>query len=161
MGDLPQRTAEINAECCDEPGEDCSGGLPHTCNSDCAAVLLPFWGDCRTALGPGAAQFEPAVQLCQATSSGVGADLAEQLSLACTDDSLSHDECVPDCGRDLHGFLLLLNIDGDDSKLSCELRHGMYSWLGPATDGGFIGSDIITFLSAITSAAPGTFMVTP
>ena len=67
-----------------------------------AAVLLPFWGDCRTALGPGGAQFEQAVQLCQAATSGVGGDnsgisLAEQLSLACTDDSLSHDECVPEC----------------------------------------------------------------
>jgi hypothetical protein len=30
---------------------------------------------------------------------------------------------------------LLLNIDGNDSKLSCELHHGLYSWMGEATDG--------------------------
>ena len=86
------------------------------------------------------------MQLCQAATSGVGGDssgisLAEQLSLACTDDSLSDDECVPECGRDLHGCLLLLNIDGDDTKLSCELQHGQYSWLGAASEGGYIGPD--------------------
>jgi hypothetical protein len=27
---------------------------------------------------------------------------------------------------------MLLNIDGDDSKLSCELQHGYYSWVGAA-----------------------------
>ena len=129
----------------------------------CAALLLPFWSDCRTALGPGGAQFEPAVQLCQAATVGGdnrGISLAEQLSLACTDDSLSHDECVPECGRDLHGCLLLLNIDGDDTKLSCELQHGLYSWLGAASEGGFIGSDFASFFSAVVSGAAGSYSVT-
>ena len=31
----------INAECCDEPGEDCSGGAMHTCNEGCAALVRP------------------------------------------------------------------------------------------------------------------------
>ena len=31
-----------------------------------------------------------------------------------------------------HGYLMLLNLDGDDSKFSCELLHGHYSWVGPA-----------------------------
>ena len=32
--------------------------------------------------------------------------------------------------------LLLANIDGEDSKYSCELHHGRYSWMGAASDGG-------------------------
>jgi hypothetical protein len=26
----------------------------------------------------------------------------------------------------------LLNIDGEDTKLACELHHGLYSWFGAA-----------------------------
>jgi hypothetical protein len=39
---------------------------------------------------------------------------------------------VPECSEELHGFLMLLNIEGDDSKLSCELHRGLYSWVGAA-----------------------------
>ena len=31
----------ITSECCDQIEEDCSSGLPSTCNVGCAAVLLP------------------------------------------------------------------------------------------------------------------------
>jgi hypothetical protein len=34
-------SAAINAECCDEPTEDCSSGEPAVCNAGCAAVLVP------------------------------------------------------------------------------------------------------------------------
>ena len=27
---------------------------------------------------------------------------------------------------------MLLNIDGEDSKMSCELHHALYSWMGSA-----------------------------
>ena len=43
------------AVCCDEPTEDCSSGAPASCNSDCAAVFLPFWTDCGDQLGAQAA----------------------------------------------------------------------------------------------------------
>ena len=33
-------------------------------------------------------------------------------------------DCVPECSEAYHGYLLLLNIEGEDSKLSCELHHG-------------------------------------
>jgi hypothetical protein len=33
--------------------------------------------------------------------------------LSCTDD-VSAEECVPPCSEDLHGDLLLANIDGED-----------------------------------------------
>eukprot|EP01049_Picozoa_sp_SAG25_P013114 SAG25_NODE_1942_length_2115_cov_2.612599_1_plen_67_part_00 len=29
-------------KCCDEPGENCTGGLPRTCNHGCADILIPF-----------------------------------------------------------------------------------------------------------------------
>jgi hypothetical protein len=65
--DLDERTAEVNAECCDEPSEDCSAGRPATCNSGCADVLLPYYEDCTGSLGPaGAKQLDDVVELCQA-----------------------------------------------------------------------------------------------
>jgi hypothetical protein len=138
--EVSDRSAEVTRECCDEVGEDCSGGYPHTCNSRCAEVFLPFWRDCRGALGKSSSTFEPVVALCQAAAPGPapaasGGSFAQQLSVACADDSFSHEECIPECTAELHGFLLLLNIDGNDSKLSCELHHGKYSWMGQATDG--------------------------
>jgi hypothetical protein len=36
----------VNAECCDEPGEDCSGGYPSVCNAGCKTVLQPFKENC-------------------------------------------------------------------------------------------------------------------
>ena len=32
--------------CCDEPSEDCSGGVVKVCNYDCARVLLPMHEKC-------------------------------------------------------------------------------------------------------------------
>jgi hypothetical protein len=84
--DVPGRSAQITAECCDEPTEDCSGGYPHTCNAGCAAIFLPFWTDCRSSLGKESRQFEPAVALCEAASSATTApSLAEQLNVQCAD----------------------------------------------------------------------------
>jgi hypothetical protein len=159
-GELPSRTAAITAECCDEASEDCTDGYPHTCNAGCAAVFLPFWADCRSVLGKGSTQFEGTVSLCEAAATEPGGtSLVQQLNLQCTDESLSEAECIPDCSEQVRGYLLLLNIDGNDSKLSCELHRGLYSWVGAATDGGYIGADIATFTSSIISAAPGSFVV--
>ena len=130
--DVPGRSAQITAECCDEAAEDCSGGYPHTCNAGCAAIFLPFWADCRSSLGKNSAQFEPAVALCEAASPATAApSLAEQLNVQCADGTAAAD-CVPECSEAYHGYLLLLNIEGEDSKLSCELHHGFYSWVGSA-----------------------------
>ena len=54
--DLAARTAALNAECCDETSEDCTGGVPHTCNAGCAAVFEPYWRDCRALLKQAQAQ---------------------------------------------------------------------------------------------------------
>jgi hypothetical protein len=53
---LAARTAALNAECCDETSEDCTGGVPHTCNAGCAAVFEPYWRDCRALLKQAQAQ---------------------------------------------------------------------------------------------------------
>ena len=155
---LAQDSDAINRECCDEPMEDCTGGYPRTCNAGCASLFLPFWDGCRSALGHDISHFEPVVALCQAAAHSAPS-LAEQLNVECTDGTAAVD-CVPECSELYHGFLMLLNIEGDDSKLSCELHRGLYSWVGAATDGGYLGNDIESFISAVVSGAAGRYMVT-
>ena len=161
--DLSSQSDAINVECCDEPDEDCSGGYPHTCNAGCAALLLPFWRDCRSALGKDSRQFEPAVQLCAAAGGNTGAaggsSLAEQLSVQCTDGTAAED-CIPECNVERHGFILLLNLNGDDTNLVCNLAHGLYSWMGAVSEGGYIGDDFDSFFSSVISGAAGTYMAT-
>ena len=172
--DVEGRTAEVNAACCSDPGDDCDSGMPTACGAECAAVLLPFWQDCevhlRAAGGNGHRrmqsdvydQIHRVVQECQeADVSRAGETLAMQLSLSCTDESaVSAAECVPACSRELHGDLLLATIDGEDSKYSCELHHGLYSWMGAAADGGYLGRDTLAFVSALLSGAAGAYICT-
>ena len=161
--DLESHSAEVTQVCCDEPEEDCTGGYPHTCNAGCAATFLPFWEECRSALGKSSSSFEPVVALCTASagtsSHATRPSLTEQLNLQCTDGTAAA-ECVPECSERYHGFLMLLSIEGEDSKLSCELHHGLYSWAGAAADGGYIGQDVQSFCSAVTSGAAGFYAVT-
>ena len=64
--DFVDRTAAVNAECCNEKAEDCSSGRPTTCNPGCARVLLPYFADCQASLGLFAADFADVVALCHA-----------------------------------------------------------------------------------------------
>eukprot|EP01043_Picozoa_sp_COSAG02_P054728 COSAG02_NODE_6243_length_3704_cov_12.964494_1_plen_640_part_00 len=157
--DVESRSAEVTQACCDEPEEDCTGGYPHTCNAGCAGTFLRFWEECRDALGKDSSRFEPVVALCTASAGASRPSLAEQLNLQCTDGTAAAD-CVPECSERYHGYLMLLNIDGDDSKLSCELRHGLYSWMGAASEGGYLGADAQSFFSAVVSGAAGSYIVT-
>jgi hypothetical protein len=50
ISDVSARSSAVNAVCCDEVSEDCSNGQPTTCNSGCAAVLVPYLEDCRPIL---------------------------------------------------------------------------------------------------------------
>eukprot|EP01049_Picozoa_sp_SAG25_P000322 SAG25_NODE_10_length_28450_cov_12.738775_2_plen_1259_part_00 len=165
-GNFNTRANAVNVRCCDEPTEDCSSGRPATCNAGCAALFLPFWADCSSHLGAGASAFLGVVAQCQAAASatantgggsttGNGA-LVHEFNLVCPGDAVSG--CVPTCDASLHGDLLLLNVDGDDSKYSCEMSHGKYSWVGPASDGGYFGEDMLSFLAAVITHAPGVFM---
>jgi hypothetical protein len=165
---LSARTKAVSDECCNEPTEDCSSGAPAVCNAGCAAVFLPFWADCSSLL-PDAAQYQSTVALCRASSpagSGTGASggaggaagsVVHEFQLVCSDGSTN---CVPQCDSRLHGDLLLLAVNGEDSKYSCELHHGQHSWVGPAAEGGYIGGDALTFVSAVVSGAAGLFMLT-
>jgi len=62
----------VNAECCDEPSEDCSTGQPASCNVGCASVLLPFFADCSEALGKHASDYSSVVALCRVALDGTG-----------------------------------------------------------------------------------------
>jgi hypothetical protein len=158
-GDCPAdalrwRAKAVQDECCDEAGEDCADGHPLTCNSDCAAVFLPFFEACESTFdAETAASFATTVTLCQAA---LGASLATQLGVTCSDGTPT-DECVPRCSEATHGWLLLLNVDGEDMKMSCELHHDQHSWIGSASDGGYLGSDAQLFFSAVLSGARPVF----
>ena len=68
--------------------------------------------------------------------------------------------CVPACNVDHHGYELLATIDGTDTKFSCNIAHGLYSWMGAASEGGFLGADIGSFFSSVVSGAAGSYIVT-
>eukprot|EP01051_Picozoa_sp_SAG22_P015728 SAG22_NODE_2099_length_3016_cov_3.513198_1_plen_818_part_00 len=82
----------------------------------------------------------------------------EQYHAQCTTANIL--TCVPACNATHHGFELLATIDGTDTKFSCNLAHGLYSWTGQASLGGYIGSDFESFFSAVNSAAAGTYAAT-
>jgi hypothetical protein len=152
---LARRTAAVNSACCSSVA-DCTNGHPVTCSTACAATFLPWWRDCEVALGKDGRMFEAAVELCEAAD-GTGASVAMQLGVECTDASVVDGDCIPECTEELHGFIMLLSVDGDDVKYSCQLHHLLYSWIGGSSDGGYLGSDHIALLSAMLSAAPGLY----
>jgi hypothetical protein len=67
---------------------------------------------------------------------------------------------VPECNADHLGYELLATIDGMDTKFSCNPAHGLYSWMGAASEGGYLGSDIRSFFSTVVSGAAGSYIVT-
>jgi hypothetical protein len=64
---------------------------------------------------------------------------------------------VPECNAEQHGYELLATIDGTDTKFSCNLAHGLYSWMGAASEGGYLGSDFASFFSGVVSGAAGSY----
>jgi hypothetical protein len=67
---------------------------------------------------------------------------------------------VPPCNAEHHGYELLATIDGTDTKFSCNPAHGLYSWMGAASEGGYLGADAQSFFSAVVSGAAGSYIVT-
>jgi hypothetical protein len=156
---LSRLLSEINAECCDEPSEDCSGGKIKSCNKGCAAVLLPVWDSCQSDLDGATAQIlRMAAQKCPRTGSAAGAHAVQQFALTCPAGVTSMD-CIPACAMTCYGDELLLSLDGDDTKMSCEMRNGLLSWI--ALNGGFLGPDALTFSSSLNSGAAGTVGARP
>ena len=90
-----------------------------------------------------------------------GADEAagvSQYHAVCTSADVA--SCVPACNAEHHGYELLATIDGTDTKFSCNLAHGLYSWMGAASEGGYLGIDSDSFFSAVVSGAAGSYIVT-
>jgi hypothetical protein len=58
-------TAGINTQCCGADDAQCADGLPTSCDAGCAAVFLPFWDSCGSAM-QGAADYSSVVALCEA-----------------------------------------------------------------------------------------------
>ena len=77
---------------------------------------------------------------------GAGDETAvQQYHPVCT--SVDVASCVPTCSAEHHGYELLATIDGTDTKFSCNLAHGLYSWMGAASEGGYLGADAQSFFS--------------
>jgi hypothetical protein len=85
------------------------------------------------------------------------ADL-EQYHAQCTTANIL--TCVPTCNATHHGYELLATIDGTDTKFSCSLANLLYSWLGAAALGGFLGENVAAFVSAVISGAAGIYVLT-
>jgi hypothetical protein len=93
-------------------------------------------------------------------ATGGGDETADvtQYHAVCT--SVDIASCVPPCNAEHHGFELLATIDGTDTKFSCNLAHGLFSWMGAASEGGYLGADAQSFFSAVVSGAAGSYIVT-
>ena len=131
--DFASQSAAVMVACCVATSgghrraqADCP--LPEICPSArCAQVFQPFYDSCTAdleatpELGTGLAALYASCNELQG-----GSSLAHQLNLQCTGASVSAEECIPTCNVDYHGYMMLLNINGDDSKFSCNLAHGLY-----------------------------------
>eukprot|EP01050_Picozoa_sp_SAG11_P014492 SAG11_NODE_1792_length_4254_cov_20.360770_1_plen_639_part_00 len=157
--EITQQIDAINVECCDEPGEDCSAGHVRTCNAGCGALIMPLWTACRPQLGSAAKVLQDAVALCPPPNVSPTRMDANMFMVTCPPGEAA-DDCIPMCEEAVHGYLLLLNINGEDAKLTCELHHDGYSWVGGASDGGYIGAVFEAFFSSVISGAAGTYIVT-
>ena len=55
---------------------------------------------------------------------------------------------------------MLATIDGTDTKFSCNLANMLFSWVGAAALGGFLGQNVQAFVSAVISGAAGAYVLT-
>ena len=92
-----------------------------------------------------------------APQAGEDATEVEQYHAECS--STDIESCVPACNAEHHGYELLATIDGTDTKFSCNLAHGLFSWVGAASEGGYLGSDSASCFSAVVGAA-GSYILT-
>jgi hypothetical protein len=93
-----------------------------------------------------------------ASSSGASSSALQEYHAVCSSATII--DCVPTCNATHHGYVLLATIDGTDTKFSCDLAHGIFSWMGAASEGGYLGGDVSSFFSAVVSGAAGIYLVT-
>ena len=115
--EISRQVEAINIECCDEPGEDCSGGNVHTCTAGCGALILPLWTACQAQLGRDVTKtLRDAVALCPPAAAAApsppptGAVAVQEFRRVSTTANLA--TCVPACSAVTHGFLLSIEVDG-------------------------------------------------
>jgi hypothetical protein len=82
----------------------------------------------------------------------------EQYHAQCTTANIL--TCVPAGNATPHGFERLATIDGTNTKFSCNLANQLFSWVGAAALGGFLGQNVAAFVSAVISGAAGTYVLT-
>ena len=82
----------------------------------------------------------------------------EQYHARCTTANIK--TCVPACNATTHGYELLATIDGTDTKFSCAISNLLFSWVGVAALGGYLGQNVLAFISAVISGAAGTYVLT-
>jgi hypothetical protein len=158
---LTQKTEAVFEECCNEPGEDCSGGTPHSANAGCCAVLVPFFQDCAGEMGADAESIREAVALCPTGPvAPTPTATAVLLFSAKCPPGVVLDSCIPNCDESTNGDVLLLNQDGSDMWLLCEMQNFLFSWIGAAALGGFFGENVLAFVPAVISGAAGIYAIT-
>jgi hypothetical protein len=149
---LRPRTDAVTAECCNEPGEDCSGGAPRSPNAGCCGVLVPFFQDCAAEMGAGVDAIRDVVAMCPAGGTGPAPTASTVLlfSAVCPPGVLL-ETCIPICDATTNGFVLLLNQvrqrglpvgllrvparrrdvpraqDGNDMRLLCVMQNFLFS----------------------------------
>ena len=87
-----------------------------------------------------------------------GAATAQEFHRICTKTNLA--TCAPTCDELTYGYLLSIEIGGRGTVMTCNKVDGIFSWQGQASLGGYIGADSVSFFSAVTSGAAGTYMGT-
>jgi hypothetical protein len=90
-------------------------------------------------------------------SSRSSTDFVQEYHARCTTANIL--TCVPACNFTTHGYELLSTIDGTHTKFSCSLANRLYSWLGVAALGGFLGENVAAFVSAVISGAAGIYVL--
>eukprot|EP01045_Picozoa_sp_COSAG04_P015379 COSAG04_NODE_1211_length_7719_cov_2.630232_9_plen_783_part_01 len=87
-----------------------------------------------------------------------GAVAAEEFQAVCTKANLA--TCAPVCSALTHGYLLSIEINGRGTVMTCNKVDSLFSWQGQASLGGYIGANLVSFFSAVTSGAAGTYLGT-
>jgi hypothetical protein len=122
---LAQFSAQVpalNGMCCDGPGQNCAGGLPASCDAECAAVFLPLVNSCGNVLsqflGPTAQQ--SLVAQCQASQSVAAGG-------STSDGGAYHCSCVAGLG----GARCEVTTAGNIAIFSCCLKlvNDMTNWV--------------------------------
>ena len=154
-----RQIAAINTECCNESTEDCSGGMVHSCNAGCSALITPFWTACQAVLvGRVREILSDAAALCPSVSESA---TSLQLMPNCLAGSPITDDCIPLCESETQDDLLQLTVNGFSAKLTCEFSifANMYYWIDDPL-GGYVGEEPRAFSSVVGSHAAGLFALT-